>query len=146
MLHKPLLFCRKRTLHCWLVAGAVAWLLLAGAPPASGIDRAIGKEKEKTLSLDTVYRNPGKPLERDSINPIFAQKYKGTLLDLTSKYAVIDSWRGKSFIPRSEVTRIKRTADAKAKVDHTAADKKVVDTKNAATTAKTALDKAVAAT
>tara|TARA_B100000809_G_scaffold157324_1_gene154565 strand:+ start:49 stop:1755 length:1707 start_codon:yes stop_codon:yes gene_type:complete len=118
MRHKPLFFSRKRTLHSWLVTGAVAWLILASALPAPGIeraiDRAIDKEKEKAPSFDTVYRNPGKPLERDSINPIFARKYKGTLLDLTSKYAVIDSWRGKSFIPRSEVTRIKRTSDAKA--------------------------------
>ena len=97
-----------------MVAGTLACSILAGALPAPAIDRAIGKAKEEALSVDTVYRNPGKPLQRDSINPIFARKYKGTLLDLTSKYVVIDSWRGKSFIPRNEVTSIKRTADAKA--------------------------------
>ncbi|MEC9352280.1 MAG: hypothetical protein VYD81_03105, partial [Planctomycetota bacterium] len=88
MRREPPFFSTKRTLHCWLVAGAGAWLILAGALPAPGIeraiDRAIDREKEEALSFDTVYRNPGKPLERDSINPIFARKYKGTLLDLTS--------------------------------------------------------------
>ena len=118
MRREPIFFSTKRSLRCWLVAGAGAWLILACALPAPGIDRAIDraidKEKEKALSFDTVYRNPGKPLERDSINPSFARKYKGTLLDLTSKYAVIDSWRGKSFIPRAEVDEIKRAGDAKA--------------------------------
>ncbi|SVE58582.1 uncharacterized protein METZ01_LOCUS511436, partial [marine metagenome] len=114
MRREPIFFSTKRTLRYWLVAGAGAWLILACALPAPGIDRAIDKEKEKDLSFDTVYRNPGKPLERDSINPIFARKYKGTLLDLTNKYAVIDSWRGKSFIPRAEVGEIKRAGDAQA--------------------------------
>ena len=114
MSYEPSFLSHKRTRHGWMVAGTLACSILAGALPAPAIDRAIGKAKEEALSVDTVYRNPGKPLQRDSINPIFARKYKGTLLDLTSKYVVIDSWRGKSFIPRNEVTRIKRTADAKA--------------------------------
>ena len=108
---EPFLFSRKRTLRRWLPAIAVVWTLLPGN--VSAIDRAIGKEKEKALSFDTVYRNPSKRLERDSISPIFAGKYKGTVLDITSRYVVIDSWRGKSFIPRAEVTRIERAGDAK---------------------------------
>ena len=114
MRREPPFFSRKRTLYCRMAAGVAVCSLLAGTLTASGIDRSIGKEKEKALSFDTVYRNPKSRIERDASYQIFAQEYKGALLDLTSRYAVIDSWRGKSFIPLSEVTRIERAGDAKA--------------------------------
>ena len=87
----------------------------AGPHSGTAAERAIGKEEDKEAALDTVYRKPSAVrLERDSTNPIFARKYKGTILDITSRVVVIDSWRGKSFIPRAEVAEIKRAGDAKA--------------------------------
>lgn len=106
--------CRRLIL---LVLCALLPLGVSAAGPHSGTaaERAIGKEEDKETSLDTVYRKPSAVrLERDSTNPIFARKYKGTILDITSRVVVIDSWRGKSFIPRAEVDKIKRAGDAKA--------------------------------
>tara|TARA_B100001750_G_scaffold218618_1_gene204910 strand:- start:3123 stop:4844 length:1722 start_codon:yes stop_codon:yes gene_type:complete len=103
-----------------LIVLALCALLPLGVPaagPHSGTaaERGIGKEEDKEAALDTVYRKPSAVrLERDSTNPIFARKYKGTILDITSRVVVIDSWRGKSFIPRAEVDKIKRAGDAKA--------------------------------
>ena len=118
-LNHPLFF-PKRTARWWLPLIAATVLLpgalLPDAPPvAATLNSAIDKEEDRAASFDTVERkHSGLRLERDPGNPFFARTYKGTVLDITDSYVVIESWRGKSFIPRNEVKRIKRTDDAKA--------------------------------
>ena len=118
-LNHPLFF-PKRTAR-WGLPLIAATVLLPGsllpdAPPvAATLNRAIDKEEDRAASFDTVERkHSGLRLERDPGNPFFARTYKGTVRDITDSYGVIESWRGKSFIPRREVKRIKRTDDAKA--------------------------------
>ena len=62
----------------------------AGPHSETAAERASGKEEDKEAALDTVYRKPSAVrLERDSTNPIFARKYKGTILDITSRVVVL---------------------------------------------------------
>ena len=111
----------RRITRWWLLVIATVLSNLPGGVPAASPhaghtpNRGIGKAEDQDNAFDTVYRKASPVrLERDSGNPMFARKYKGTVLDITSRFVVIDSWRGKSFIPRGEVERIKRADDSKA--------------------------------